>query len=343
MGTSRRTVTARAVAQAAGVSVATVSRVMAGSDKVTAARRSHVLAVADELGYRPHSLAQGLATGTSHMVGVVVPNLSNPYFYDIIRGFGQASAADGYRMVVSDSMEDPDLEHTLIGELLRYVDALVLMAPRSDLTKVAQADVTGKPVVVMIGPQSGPLPDVSVDNFGGMTRLYQHLAELGHRRVAYLAGPPHSSQNELREAAGQEARDLGIEVRTVPAGGDIAAGHAATDAALATGASALACFNDLVAFGVLHGLAEAGIRVPDELSVTGFDDIDFSSYSSPRLTTVRTPREELGRAGWRVLSTSMAGRADGAPPSLPAELVVRESTAPPAHERVRQAGSEVIP
>lgn len=330
MGGSRRpAVTARAVAEAAGVSVATVSRVMANSDKVTAARRDHVLAVAAELGYRPHALARSLATGTSHMLGVVVPNLSNPYFYDVIRGIGRASAQDGYRMVVSDSMESAEHEQTLVEDLLRYVDALVLVAPRADLTVIEEVNTAAKPVVVLIGPAApSPFPDVSVDSFGGMTMLYRHLAELGHRHVTYLAGPEHSAQGALRVAAGVEAATFGVTVEVVPAGGSIEAGSAATDAALATGATALTCFNDLVALGALHRLAELGVAVPEQVSVTGFDDIDFSAYSTPGLTTVRTPREELGRRGWSVLQDAIGGRSSDRPAALPAQLLVRGSTGP---------------
>jgi len=304
---------------------------MAESDKVAPARREHVLAVAAELGYRPHTLARSLATGTSHMVGVVVPNLSNPYFYDIIRGIGRASAEDGYQMVVADSMEDPRQELTLVAELLRYVDALVLVAPRAELAEVGRMNAGAKPVVTLIGPTAHtPLPHVSVDNFAGMMLVHQHLADLGHRRVAYLAGPQHSSQDALRVAAGQRAATLGITVEVIAAGGSIEAGRAVTDAALATGATALACFNDLVALGVLHRLSELDVAVPGRISVTGFDDIDFSAYSAPALTSVRTPREELGRQGWGVVRAAIEGDSPDPPAALPAELVVRGSTGPAA-------------
>ncbi|MPV36915.1 LacI family DNA-binding transcriptional regulator [Georgenia subflava] len=323
-------VTVRSVAQEAGVSVATVSRVMAGAANVSAERREQVLTAAQRLGYQPNQMARSLATGSSRSVGVVVPNLSNPYFYDVIRGLGRASAAGGYRMVVSDSMEDPAAERDLVEDLLRFVDALVLVAPRQARAQLDALAATAKPAVTLIGPHAaGPLPDATVDNRGGMLALYQHLAELGHRRVVYLGGPAAALQNTIRQEAALEAADLGLEVVVVPAGGTIEAGRDATDAALAHEPTAIAGYNDLVALGALHRLGQRGVRVPEDVSVTGFDDIAFSGFSSPALTTVATPREELGRLGWELLHERMTGRPSRSPAPLSAELVVRASTGPP--------------
>lgn len=322
--------TIRSVAAAAGVSVATVSRVMAGSDKVTRARREHVQAVAERLGYRPNVMARGLATGTSGMLGVVVPNLSNPYFYDIIRGIGRASAADGYQMVVSDSMEDEKSERSLATELLRFVDGLILIGPREDSDHLDELAGARKPAVMLLGPrESTSLPDLGVDNFAGMSLLYRHLADLGHRTVVYVSGPTAAWQNTRRVEAGRAARDIGVRVRTIEAGGTIEAGYRAADAALAANATAITCFNDLVALGVLSRLTELGVTVPGDVSLTGFDDIAFAAYASPRLTTVSTPREELGRAGWRHLRQVMAGESPTPHELFPAQLVLRESTAAP--------------
>jgi DNA-binding LacI/PurR family transcriptional regulator len=323
-------VTARSVALEAGVSVATVSRVMAGSDKVAAASREKVLDAAQRLGYRPNAVARSLATGRSRSVGVVVPNLSNPYFYDVIRGIGRASGEDSYRMVVTDSMEDPGAERALVEDLLRYVDALILVAPREDHELLDELVVDAKPVVMLIGPRwVTPMPDVTVDNLAGMRAVYRHLAELGHRRVAYLSGPAAAAQNSVRLRAAAEAEGSGMRVAIVPAGGTIEAGHGATDAALEHDPTAIVGFNDLVALGAMHRLEQRGVRLPEDVSLTGFDDIVFSAYSSPRLTTVRTPREELGRAGWTLLRGMLRGEPVASPDFLPAELVVRESTAPP--------------
>lgn len=322
--------TARSVALEAGVSVATVSRVMAGSDKVTPASRDRVLAAAERLGYRPNAVARSLATGRSRSVGVVVPNLSNPYFYDVIRGIGRASGEDAHRMVVTDSMEDPAAERALVEDLMRYVDALILVAPREDHELLDELAADPKPVVMLIGPRwVTPMPDVTVDNLAGMRAVLQHLADLGHRRVVYLSGPPASAQNTVRLRAVAEAEERGTSVVVVPAGGTIEDGHAATDAALAHDPTAIVGFNDLVALGAMHRLEQRGVRVPADVSLTGFDDIVFSAYASPRLTTVRTPREELGRAGWALLHEMMGGSEVTSPDPLPAELVLRESTAAP--------------
>ncbi|TDE94980.1 LacI family transcriptional regulator [Occultella glacieicola] len=320
--------TVRSVARAAGVSVATVSRVMAGTGVVSPERTERVLAAARRLGYTPSPIARSLATGTSRRVAVVVPNLSNPYFYDIIRGIGRASAADGYTMTVADSMEDATAEAALATDMLAQADALVLVAPRADRAVLRELQRSRRPVLMLLGPRAeAGLPDLGVDNLGGMTMLYRHLAEIGHRRVVYLSGPPGAWQNRRRLEAARRAERFGVEVTVLEAGGTIAAGHDAADAALTHGPTAIACFNDLVAFGVLNRLTERGIGVPTDVSLTGFDDIDFSAYSSPALTTVRTPRERLGSEGWHTLRRMIDGEAvDPAPEELAAELVVRDST-----------------
>ncbi|WP_163543111.1 LacI family DNA-binding transcriptional regulator [Occultella kanbiaonis] len=322
--------TVRSVARAAGVSVATVSRVMAGTGVVSPARTERVLAAARELGYRPDPIARSLATGTSRRIAVLVPNLSNPYFYDIIRGIGRASAADGYTMIVADSMEDAAAERALAVDMLQQADALLLVAPRSDRATLEALQGSRRPVLMLLGPRSETeLPDLSVDNLGGMTKLYRHLADIGHRRVVYLSGPPGAWQNLRRLEAARRAERFGVQVTVLEAGGTIAAGHDAADAALDHGPTAIACFNDLVAFGVLNRLIERGIGVPTDISLTGYDDIDFSAYSSPALTTVRTPRERLGSEGWQTLRRMIDGeRVDPAPAELAAELVVRDSTGP---------------
>lgn len=335
-------VTVRSVARAAGVSIATVSRVMAGSAVVSEERTQRVLQVARDLGYRPDPIARSLATGTSRRVAVIVPNLSNPYFYDIIRGIGRASTADGYTMTVADSMEDAATERTLIADMLQQADAMILVAPREDPARLTALTHVHKPVLMLLGPRTQTaLPDLSVDNLGGMTALYEHLAGIGHRRVVYLSGPAGAWQNLRRLEAARRATERGLEVVVVPAGGTIPAGYDAADAAMAHRPTAVACFNDLVALGVLHRLTEQGVSVPADVSLTGFDDIDFSAYSSPALTTVRTPRERLGTEGWQALRRMIGGLPVApAPAELPAELVVRASTGPAGTGGGRPQASE---
>jgi LacI family transcriptional regulator, repressor for deo operon, udp, cdd, tsx, nupC, and nupG len=330
-----RRVTILQVAEAAGVSIATVSRVLSGRRPVRADLEARVRQAAADLGYRPNAAAQGLATGVSHMVGVVVPNLANPYFYDIIKAMNAAAVADGYRMLVADAGEDPAEEVELARGLLRSADGLVLISPRMPAQALrGLADPALHVVVVNRVPVGIGLASVTVDNQGAMLGIAGHLATLGHRTIAYLAGPEHSWQAQERLRAIRQAEAFGLEVTVVPAGATIEAGHGAVDAALAGEPTALVCFSDLVAFGALARLAELGVRVPRDVSLTGFDDIAFARFATPALTTVANPLEDLGAIAWSLLRRSLRGEPAGDQPPLRAPIVVRDSTAPPRTGRL---------
>ncbi|NJC73430.1 LacI family transcriptional regulator [Planosporangium thailandense] len=326
----RRQVTIIEVAEAAGVSIATVSRVMSGSPSVRSELVERVRRAADELGYRPNPAAQRLASGVGDTIGVVVPNLANPYFYDVIKAMNIAAATEGYQMLIADANEDPDEEFDLSTNLLRQVDGLVLVSPRmpaASLRRLAQENVhivLVNRVAVGVG-----LPTVAVDNYSAMVEICGHLARLGHRRVVYLAGPELSWQNVERQRAVEQAEAFGLEVQTVPAGASIDTGHAAVDRALELKPTALVSFNDLVAFGALARLQELGVRVPDDVSLTGFDDIPFAAYVSPSLTTANSPQRVLGQRAWQVLHQMMSGAEVDDTPLVKAEVVIRGSTAAP--------------
>jgi LacI family transcriptional regulator, repressor for deo operon, udp, cdd, tsx, nupC, and nupG len=329
-------VTIQQVADAAGVSIATVSRVMSRNETVRPDLADRVRRAADALGYHPSAAAQGLATGVSRMVGVIVPNLANPYFYDIIKAMNAAAAGDGYRMLIADANEDADEELELGRGLLRQVDALVLVSPRMPVAALHELDDRSRNVVLVNRASIGiGLPTVSVDNFGAMLGLAGHLATLGHRQVAYLGGPPQSWQAQERQRAVEQAAAFGLRSAVVPAGATIEAGYAAVDQALTTDPSALICFSDLVAFGALARLDELGIEVPHDLSLTGFDDIVFAKYARPRLTTATNPQQQLGATAWQLVTQVMRRERPTHQPLLVAPLVIRESTAPPSPSRAR--------
>ena len=327
-------VTIQQVADAAAVSIATVSRVMSGTESVRPDLADRVRRAATELGYRPNANAQGLATGVTRMVGVVVPNLANPYFYDIIKAMNASAVADGYRMLIADSNEDAADEVELGRGLLRQVDALVLISPRMSTDDLREFDDESLNVVLVNRASIGVgLPTVSVDIFGAMLEIAGHLATLGHRKVAYLMGPGRSWQAQERARAMRQAAAFGLQSVMVPAGDTIEAGYAAVDAALESNPSALVCSNDLAAFGALARLDELGIEVPHDLSLTGFDDIAFARYARPRLTTAASPQRALGETAWQLVAQVIRRERPSQRPLLPAPLVVRESTAAPASGR----------
>lgn len=329
----RGSVTINDVASAAGVSTATVSRAFADPDKVSASLRDRVYAVAGRLSYSPNTHARSLARGRSQTVGVVVPNLANPYFAEVLKGVAEEASSVSYRMLVADSNEDRDSEVPLAHGLLREVDGLILCAPRMNRRKLGALATEARYVVTINqASRGGANTAVNVNAYAGMVAIGRHLTGLGHRSLVYLSGPEESWQNRERWRGVRSVAGGEVSVRQVSAGGTIDEGYAAAETALATGATGLLAFDDLAALGVLARLRELRVRVPDDVSLTGFDDIPFASYSDPGLTTVRSPQRELGRAAWRALQRMLEG---GEPPSAPAvlaaDLVVRKSTGPPKH------------
>lgn len=328
MKESRR-VTIKHVAETAGVSIATVSRVMSGTSTVNADMADRVRRVADELGYQPNRTAQGLVSGTHRSVGVVLPDLSNPYFYDIIKATNTGAARDGYRMLVTDSHEDADEELNLSLGLLSQADGLLLLSPRIETDGLREVAARGVPTVLVNRIELGvDLPMVAVDNFSAVLELCQHLASLGHRRVVYLAGSPKAWQNRERWRAVEQARILGLDPVQVSADSTIEAGYGATDEALGHEPTALIAFNDLAALGAIARLRELGLRVPEDVSVTGFDDIALAGFANPALTTVVSPKAALGEQAWLMLQTGLRGERLAQPPLIAANVVQRESTGP---------------
>jgi LacI family repressor for deo operon, udp, cdd, tsx, nupC, and nupG len=317
------------VAHEAGVSIATVSRVMSGVDTVNAEMAERVRQAARTLGYWPNGAAQGLASGQHRSVGVVLPDLSNPYFYDVIKATNVGATQDRYRMLVADSGGDPKEELSICHELLSQVDGLLVLSSRIDVDGLRTLSAQKAPIVLVNRVELGiDLPIVAVDNFTAMLELCQHLASLGHRRVVYLAGSENAWQNRERWRAIKQARILGLDAVCVPADGTIEAGYAATDQALSHDPTALIAFNDLAAVGAITRLREHGLRVPEDISVTGFDDIVLARHIEPALTTAISPKAELGEQAWAMLRVGLLGQRLPQPALLQAEVVHRNSTGP---------------
>lgn len=320
-------VTIADVAAAAGASVATVSRVLNGVATVDPALVERVRLAIGDLGYRPSAAAQGLARGRSGTIGVLVPDLANPYFHDIIKSVSAVARAAGTRVLVMDSDEDAGVERELTEDLIRYADGLLLCSPRMPRADLAALAGRGTPMLVTNRQVPGlALHSITVDFFHGMMAVCGHLAQLGHRRVAYLAGPRPAWANgeRLRALAGAEA--FGLQVRLLPCGSTTDEGYEAAPAVLDSGATAVIAYNDFVAFGVLARFAELGVTVPDDISLTGFDEIDMARFSVPSLTTVAVPRDRLGRVAGEVLGRIMGGDEDIEPETVPVQLRVRGST-----------------
>ena len=317
----------RAVAARAGVSPATVSRVFTRPDTVALDTRRRVLAVADELRYSPHPVARSLARGRTGNLGIVVPDIANSFSAVVTKAVQQEAARDGYALFVSGSDELARDEEQWAQAMSPQVDGLMLVSPL--MPDDALRALAPTPLVLS-NRILDALPCVVTDASEAVGHAVEHLVALGHREIAYLAGPDgFANDMRLRGYRGACLR-LGVQPRELgPFNARFSDGIRAADLVLATPATAVVAYNDEVAVGVLNRLVDRGLRVPDDLSVVGVDDTSLAEMVSPRLTTVRLPAAESGRAAVRMLLDLVAGRSAPVEPLLlPAELIVRSSTGP---------------
>lgn len=323
-------VTINDVGAAAGVSTATVSRVLNGTANVDPALSQRVADAVLELGYRPNAAAQGLARGEWNTVGVLVPDLSNPYFPDVLKAVSAVARSHHRRVMVMESDEDPAIEHDLVEDLMRCCDGVLLCSPRMERAALLDLAARKHPMVLLNRIVPGlATPSISVDFFGGMMLISGHLAQLGHTRAVYLSGPPSSWANAERIRAFDVARAFGLNVAVVPCGATYSDGYRGVRAALDTGATAVVAYNDLVAWGAVNKLREDGINVPDDVSVIGFDDLSIDRFGQSDLTTVSIRRDELGRLAGEMLESRMTSGQDTEPRYLPMDLVIRDTSTRP--------------
>ena len=324
------------VAEKAGVSHATVSRVMNGNAAVDPGIAARVRAAASELKYQPNPVGRSLALGKTDTIGIVVPDLANPTFQAILRGLSIAASQDGYRVLIADSSEVTSEEAILAGEARRRCDGVVLCAPRMGDAELEELAPTLHPLVLINRTTvTTNTPSLSVDYGQGIQELAQHLVGLGHRRLAFLSGPEHSASNRQRLVGLEKFRKEHpeIELQMLHGGSNFDSGHESTEAIIASGATGILAFNDLVAMGLLSGLHEHGLRVPEDISVTGFDDIPFAKYTTPPLTTAAVPINELGSLAWRRMREQIQQAGEPttqAQDEFSPRMEIRKSTAAPA-------------
>ena len=332
--------TLRDVAEAAGVHPATASRALdpALPGRIGAETTQRVQEAARRLGYTPDPLARGLRTRRSGVVGVVVPDLTNPVIPPIVRGIEEALWTAGRGCLLADTDNDPEREAAHVAQLVaRRCEALIVAtAARTSPTVAALAGGDVPTVLVTRDVDAVDLPIVAADDAAGVTAAVEHLAGLGHRRIVHLTGPSDLSTTVRRAAAfraaiarlglGDDPLVLHGEAFTIPAGARVARELLDRDA----GATAILAGNDLIALGCLETLAAAGLRCPDDVSIAGHNDMPFVDRLTPPLTTVAIRGHEIGAAAARLVLELLGGQ----PPAqrhvlLPTELVVRGSTAPP--------------
>jgi len=295
------------VAQAAGVSRATVSRVLNGRPSVDPMIGARVREVAERLHYRPNFTARNLSTGRTLTIALVVPDLGNPMFQTILRSLSRAADAEGYSVLVAEA-PPPEREAAIAREARRQCDALVLVSPRMDDLVLNDLVKELSPVVLINRRASARnVASVNIDYGDGVTKLAQHLEKLGHRDLLYVAGPPRSSANRERLSALNAFVDArpSMNLRSIRGGATMTEGYHVAEEVLQSGTTAALAFNDLVAFGMLTRLNEFGVSVPDDLSVTGFDGIELSRFAVPSLTTVGQEDLESGAVAWSLLRSRL--------------------------------------
>jgi LacI family transcriptional regulator len=338
-------VTIKDVAREAKVSVASVSRALNGHGGVTADTLERIREVAARLRYVPHGAARSLITRRTHTVGALLPDLYGEFFSELIRGIDLAARAQGLHLLVSSSHDDAAEAAAALRAMQGRVDGLLVMSPHADAAFLRHNLPAGLPTVLMNTVLDGDdYAALSVDNHGGVRLLMKHLIDGGHRRIAFIQGPPKNRDVAEREAAYlQQVAEHGLEPIVLPGDFNEESGYRAGEQLLAMSSRPDAVFaaNDMMAIGCMAAIRDAGLRIPTDIAVAGFDDVPMARYVTPALTTVRVSIAELGKEALRRL-TAQIEQAEHLPRThqrVDASLVIRQSSGgQQVHARPHAAG-----
>jgi LacI family transcriptional regulator len=336
--------TSHDVARAAGLSQSTVSRALRGDPRVAASTRERVPAAAASLGYTPNAMGRMLVEGSTRTIGMVVTDISNPFYPNLIAPLHDELADLGYRMALfTERLEGDgaDGSSRLEGLVDRGIDGAVLTTSTLEGSVPRELMRRGLPFVFLNRTVDGiPADAVTVDNALGASLVAAEVARLGHRRVATVFGPQNTTTGRDRERgfrAGLRAAGIALEDDAVRHGDyTVAAGQEAMRSLMdrSPRPSVVVCFNDLVAIGAMNTAAELGLRVPEDVSLTGWDDLPMASWEICQLTTVRQSMNEMARAAARLIVERVEGRAGPDPRHVlfDPQLVVRKTLGPPARD-----------
>lgn len=325
------------VAEAAGVSKSTVSRAFTQPNMLSADTVARILHIAERTGYVPNHTARALSTGRHGNVALVVPDVANPFFPPLIRAAQMEADRSDFCVFLGSSDESWRQEDKLLDRFVSQVEGLLLVASRLDDERI-HAHAQKRPLVLVNRDVRG-IPRLLIDSGIGVSEAITHLADLGHKHVAYVSGPPSSwsnqqRRNSVRVGARKRHLEVSIVAAQVPS---YQSGRAVVQDILNTGATAAIAFDDLTAQGIMTGMADRGVSVPAAFSVVGCDDV-LGAATYPSLTTVSNRSDEAGRIAMSLLLDMMSGRVVGdARFSLDTHLVARGTTGPAAPAALRAA------
>lgn len=330
----------REVARLAKVSTATVSRTINGSDKVTPKTRERVQRAIEELRFYPNTWARALGSGRSSLYGLIISDITNPFFPELVKSFEDMAVQHGQEVLVANTSYDPARMEVCVSRMLqRKVDGVAIMTSEMDERLITEFESRGIPLVFLdTGIVHALASNILVDYAAGVEPALEHIAALGHERIAFIAGPATLRSARIRrEAYARFMEQKGLGPALIEQGNhQVMGGHEAMERLLDARPrpTAVLASNDMTAIGALGAIHERGLRVPAEISIAGFDDIAISAFTHPALTTVRLSREEIARLAFRALYASRDGVA-GAEFTVKPSLIVRRSTgpAPGAHGR----------
>ena len=337
--------TIKDVAKRAGVGIATVSRTLHGSSQVSPETAARVLKVVEELGYQPNTTAQSLVSGRSHMLGLVVSDITNPFFPELVKGFEDVALQNGYDVLVASTNYDPARTALCVRRMIeRKIDGVAIMTSEVDPSLTDTLARRKVPLVFLdVGRVGKGVSNVKVDYGEGIAQAVEHLSGLGHHRIAFISGPSLL-------ASARERRDMFITRLQDPCSGPprevlIEEGNHRVDGGLEAmqrllerdpRPTAVIASNDLTAIGAMRAIRQQGLRVPEDISVVGFDDIQMAEFTEPPLTTVRLLRTEVARLACDALLQSIRTHGAGVEFHMGTALVVRSSTAKALQPRDRR-------
>lgn len=329
------TISIKDIAKAADVSYSTVSRALNDSPRVRPETKRRIQHLASEMGYLPSTVARSLVTRRTQTMGVVVTTITDLFFAEVIYSIEETALKHNYSVILANSGGEPERELAAMRALReRRVDGIILVSGCSNREDLQAERGLDLPIVIINNVHKEHIGySVEVDNIGGGRQATQHLLELGHTRIAHIAGPIREWDGEERQSGYQQALkawglplDPALTVRgdSRPQGGMQAMQQLL---ALASPPSAVFCYNDATALGAMRAAHAAGLRIPEQLSIIGFDDIDLNPYFEPPLTTIAQPKREMGKKAVQMILNLLAGQ-EVEDCVLPSQLIVRGSTSP---------------